>query len=83
MHPAFRPSQLTLFEVSLPPKDQRHVDRLGLLYFARPQNDLQLYTIDSPVLKRAGFNQNEFERGGHHVPTMGGQSSATTWAAFD
>ena len=55
----------------MPPKDQRHVDRLGLLYFARPQNDLLLNTIDSPVLQREGFLQNEFEAGGHPVPTMG------------
>lgn len=61
----------TIHRVSVPPKDQQHVDRLGLLYFARPQNDLVLNTIDSPVLKRAGFTQNEFERGGHRVPTMG------------
>ncbi|KAI1863453.1 uncharacterized protein JN550_009564 [Neoarthrinium moseri] len=61
----------TVHRVSVPPKDQRHVDRLGLLYFARPQNDLVLKTIDSPVLKRAGFTQNEFEQGGHKVPTMG------------
>ncbi|KAL8403271.1 hypothetical protein RB594_008504 [Gaeumannomyces avenae] len=61
----------TVHRVALPPKDQRHVDRLGLLYFARPQNDLVLNTIDSPVLKREGFTQNEFEAGGHHVPTMG------------
>lgn len=58
-------------QVSLPPKDQRHVDRLGLLYFARPQNDVVLKTIDSPVLKREGFTQNEFESGGHVIPTMG------------
>ena len=49
------------------------MDRLGLLYFARPQNDLVLKTIDSPVLKRAGATQNEFEAGGHPVPTMGGK----------
>ncbi|KAK0385635.1 hypothetical protein NLU13_6812 [Sarocladium strictum] len=61
----------TIHRVSVPPKDQRHVDRLGLLYFARPQNDLVLKTIDSPVLRREGFTQNEFEAGGHHVPTMG------------
>ncbi|KAK7968022.1 uncharacterized protein PG986_002299 [Apiospora aurea] len=54
-----------------PPADQRHVDRLGLLYFSRPQNDVVLKTIDSPVLQRAGFTQNEFEAGGHPVPTMG------------
>ncbi|KAI6348453.1 hypothetical protein MCOR25_010808 [Pyricularia grisea] len=61
----------TVHRVTLPPKDQRHVDRLGLLYFARPQNDLVLKTVDSPVLKREGFTQNEFEAGGHRVPTMG------------
>ncbi|KAF9871190.1 2OG-Fe(II) oxygenase superfamily protein [Colletotrichum karsti] len=61
----------TVHRVSVPPKDQRHVDRLGLLYFARPQNDLVLKTIDSPVLKREGYTQNEFEAGGHKVPTMG------------
>lgn len=63
----------TVHRVTLPPRDQRHVDRLGLLYFARPQNDLVLSTIDSPVLKREGFTQNEFEAGGHRVPTMGGK----------
>jgi isopenicillin N synthase-like dioxygenase len=63
----------TVHRVSLPPKDQQHVDRLGLLYFARPRNDLVLSTVDSPVLKREGFTQNEFERKGHKVPTMGGE----------
>ncbi|KAH9884906.1 2og-Fe oxygenase family protein [Xylariomycetidae sp. FL2044] len=61
----------TVHRVSVPPRDQRHVDRLGLLYFARPQNDLRLQTIDSSVLRREGFTQNEFEKGGHPIPTMG------------
>ncbi|KAK8064287.1 hypothetical protein PG996_008939, partial [Apiospora saccharicola] len=61
----------TIHRVALPPADQRHVDRLGLLYFSRPRNDVVLKTIDSPVLQRAGFVQNEFEAGGHPVPTMG------------
>jgi hypothetical protein len=65
-------------QVHLPPKDQQHVDRLGLLYFARPQNDLKLNTIDSPVLKSEGYTQNEFELGRHHVPTMGGVCSNYT-----
>lgn len=63
--------QSTIHRVSVPPPDQRDVDRLGLLYFARPRNDLVLRTVDSPVLKRAGFTQNEFEAGGFPVPTMG------------
>lgn len=61
-------------QVSLPPKDQQHVDRLGLFYFARPQNDLELHTVPSPLLQREGFTQNEFERQGLPVPTMGGES---------
>ncbi|KAF4333090.1 gibberellin 20-oxidase [Fusarium beomiforme] len=63
--------QSTIHRVSVPPKDQRNVDRLGLLYFSRAENDLVLNTIDSPLLKREGFTQNEFEREGHPVPTMG------------
>jgi hypothetical protein len=59
------------------------VDRLGLLYFARPQNDLRLNTIDSQVLTREGFTQNEFERGGHPVPTMGGESNYASAALAD
>ncbi|KAF5018109.1 hypothetical protein F66182_9928 [Fusarium sp. NRRL 66182] len=61
----------TIHRVSVPPKDQRHVDRLGLLYFSRAENDVVLNTIDSPVLKRKGHTQNEFEAGNHAVPTMG------------
>ncbi|WVR09331.1 hypothetical protein IAU60_006397 [Kwoniella sp. DSM 27419] len=61
----------TVHRVSIPPPDQNQYDRLGLLYFARPSNDLPLATIDSPVLRRAGYTQNEFESGGHPVPTMG------------
>ncbi|WVQ95241.1 hypothetical protein IAU59_002336 [Kwoniella sp. CBS 9459] len=61
----------TVHRVSVPPADQNQYDRLGLLYFARPSNDLPLATIDSPLLKREGFTQNEFEKGGHKVPTMG------------
>ncbi|KII91203.1 hypothetical protein PLICRDRAFT_173094 [Plicaturopsis crispa FD-325 SS-3] len=60
----------TVHRVAAPPKDQQHVDRLGLLYFARPHNDVVLNTIkDSPVLQREGFTENEFERIGK-VPTM-------------
>lgn len=67
----------TIHRVSQPPADQSNFDRLGLLYFNRPQNDLKLATIDSPVLKREGYTQNEFEKGGHPVPTMGGESLST------
>jgi len=61
----------TIHKVSAPPKDQQHVDRLGLLYFSRPHNDVALATIqESPVLQREGYTQNTFEKSGNPVPTM-------------
>ncbi|CDO71806.1 hypothetical protein BN946_scf184939.g30 [Trametes cinnabarina] len=60
----------TIHRVAAPPKDQEHVDRLGLLYFSRPHNDVKLETVKSPVLQREGFTQNEFEKSGNPVPTM-------------
>ncbi|KAI3615382.1 flavonol synthase [Moniliophthora roreri] len=61
----------TIHRVTVPPKDQQHVDRLGLLYFSRPHNDIRLETIkDSPVLQREGYTQNVFEASGNPVPTM-------------
>jgi len=61
----------TVHRVLAPPKDQQHVDRLGLLYFSRPHNDLVLNTIaDSPVLQREGFTQNMLEKSGNPVPTV-------------
>ncbi|KAJ7078072.1 Clavaminate synthase-like protein [Mycena epipterygia] len=61
----------TVHRVTVPPKDQQHVDRLGLLYFSRPHNDVKLFTIkDSPVLQRAGYTENEFEASGNPVPTV-------------
>jgi len=61
----------TVHRVRAPPKDQQHVDRLGLLYFARPHNDLVLSSIkESPVLVREGFTENDFEAAGQPAPTM-------------
>ncbi|KAL1717212.1 hypothetical protein EV715DRAFT_254130 [Schizophyllum commune] len=61
----------TIHRVTVPPKDQQHVDRLGLLYFSRPHNDVVLKTItESPVLQREGYTQNDFEKTGNPVPTM-------------
>ncbi|KAJ7168895.1 Clavaminate synthase-like protein [Mycena filopes] len=61
----------TIHRVMPPPKDQQHVDRLGLLYFARPRNDLRLGTIqESAVLHREGYVRNPFEESGNPVPTM-------------
>ncbi|KAI0925484.1 hypothetical protein AcV5_008207 [Taiwanofungus camphoratus] len=61
----------TIHRVAAPPKDQEHVDRLGLLYFQRPNNDAVLSAVkESPVLQREGLTQNEFEKSGNPVPTM-------------
>ncbi|ESK86175.1 flavonol synthase [Moniliophthora roreri MCA 2997] len=61
----------TIHRVTVPPKDQQHVDRLGLLYFSRPHNDVQLSTIqESPVLQKEGYTKNEFESTSNPVPTM-------------
>ncbi|TRM65261.1 hypothetical protein BD626DRAFT_488191, partial [Schizophyllum amplum] len=61
----------TIHRVTVPPKDQQHVDRLGLLYFSQPHNHIQLNTVtESPVLQREGYTQNEFEKSGNPVPTM-------------
>jgi len=61
----------TIHRVTIPPKDQRHHPRLGLLYFSRPPPHMLLNTIKSPVLKRAGCDKNGFEVDGHTVPTAG------------
>ncbi|KAI0685643.1 Clavaminate synthase-like protein [Cytidiella melzeri] len=60
----------TIHRVTSPPKDQEHVDRLGLLYFSRPNNQVVLKTVDSPVLQREGYTKNSFEESGNPVPTM-------------
>lgn len=61
----------TVHRVTVPPKDQQHVDRLGLLYFSRPHNDVALATVEnSGVLKGVEHSQNQFESSGNKVPTM-------------
>ncbi|VDC07711.1 unnamed protein product [Peniophora sp. CBMAI 1063] len=61
----------TIHRVVIPPKDQQHVDRLGVLYFSRPHNDHLLKTVsESPVLQREGYTQNVFEKSGNPVPTV-------------
>ncbi|KAF9890200.1 hypothetical protein FE257_006112 [Aspergillus nanangensis] len=41
-----------------PPEDQRDADRLGLLYFVRPSDELNLSVLDSPLLRRLGYYQD-------------------------
>ncbi|KAJ7795903.1 hypothetical protein B0H14DRAFT_3495368 [Mycena olivaceomarginata] len=56
-----------------------HVDRLGLLYFLRPHNDVKLATIlDSPVPQREGYTKNLFEASRNPMPTMEGMHISYT-----
>jgi isopenicillin N synthase-like dioxygenase len=51
----------SVHRVHTPPADQAHLDRLGVLYFARPNNHVYLDPIsDSPVLNREGKKENDF-----------------------
>lgn len=45
----------SIHRVVAPPPDQAHLDRLGVLYFVRPGDDVKLRGADSPVLRREGL----------------------------
>ncbi|KUJ07573.1 Clavaminate synthase-like protein [Mollisia scopiformis] len=45
----------SIHRVVAPPPDQAHLDRLGVLYFVRPEDDLILKPIESPLLERLGL----------------------------
>lgn len=47
----------SIHRVVAPPPDQAHIDRLGVLYFVRPEDDLELRPVDSPVMKRMGYTE--------------------------
>jgi isopenicillin N synthase-like dioxygenase len=47
----------SIHRVVVPPEDQRHVDRYGLWYFARPTDSMNLKTIESPLLRRLGLKR--------------------------
>ena len=51
----------SVHRVVTPPKDQWAYDRTGLLYFARPHNEMVLNPLDSPVLREAGA-KSRFEK---------------------
>ncbi|KAM3538907.1 hypothetical protein ARSEF1564_008175 [Beauveria bassiana] len=58
----------SVHRVHTPPADQAHVDRLGVVYFARPNNNLVLDPIsNSPVMNRLGLTENELTRHGLHL----------------
>ena len=54
----------SVHRVVTPPDDQAHLDRLGLLYFVRPAYDLELKTLDSPLLTRLGLKGEKDEAAG-------------------
>ena len=45
----------SIHRVVAPPSDQEHIDRIGVLYFLRPEDNLPLVPIESPVLQRLGL----------------------------
>lgn len=45
----------SIHRVVAPPPDQANIDRLGVYYFFRPENDLELKTVPSPLLERLGL----------------------------
>ncbi|CAL5867332.1 uncharacterized protein PFLUO_LOCUS1547 [Penicillium psychrofluorescens] len=54
----------TTHRVVRPPKDQVHIHRLGLFYFVRPGDNVDIKPAPSPLLKRLGLvpeNQEEKE----------------------
>ncbi len=47
----------SIHRVIAPPPDQAHIDRHGVLYFVRPEDDTELVPIKSPVLERLGYDK--------------------------
>ncbi|KAK1973645.1 flavonol synthase [Colletotrichum cereale] len=60
----------SIHRVATPPEDQAHLDRLGLLYFVRPGQHLDLKTLDSPLLKRLGLKSDKDEAAGIKALTL-------------
>jgi isopenicillin N synthase-like dioxygenase len=46
----------SIHRVVAPPPDQAHLDRLGVLYFVRPEDNLELKVLPSPLLQRLGLD---------------------------
>ena len=47
----------SIHRVIAPPADQAGVDRYGVLYFARAEDSTDLNPVDSPVMKRLGYDK--------------------------
>ncbi|KAL7415619.1 hypothetical protein BDY24DRAFT_439506 [Mrakia frigida] len=70
----FLPS--SIHRVHVPPKDQAQFDRLGVLYFVRPNNDVLVELVpNSPVLEREGIYAREAQA----VKPEGGPITVETW----
>ncbi|KAK6207024.1 clavaminate synthase-like protein [Colletotrichum tabaci] len=53
----------TIHRVIQPPEDQRHLRRIGVIYFSRPADDRELVPIEnSPLLQRMGTDKPIDER---------------------
>lgn len=52
----------TVHRVVRPPEEQATQPRLSLIYFARPQADVKLRPVDSPLLKRLGLQRQDENR---------------------
>lgn len=48
----------SIHRVVAPPPDQAGGDRLGVLYFVRPEDSLVLEPVESKVLQRLGYDKN-------------------------
>ncbi|ETS75196.1 hypothetical protein PFICI_13680 [Pestalotiopsis fici W106-1] len=48
----------SIHRVVAPPPDQADVDRLGVLYFVRPEDTLELRPVVSDVLQRRGYDKS-------------------------
>ena len=80
--------QSCMHRVVAPPPDQMHLERFGLIYFLRPNDDARLQTVDSPLLRRLGlYEKKESEeleakrnvRVGEWVPIQ----TKKNWTPFD
>ncbi|KAJ4354048.1 uncharacterized protein N0V89_005781 [Didymosphaeria variabile] len=51
----------SIHRVVAPPQDQAEIDRLGVLYFVRPEDSIVLNPIQSPVLEKLGYTKSKDE----------------------
>ncbi|KAK7180799.1 hypothetical protein DPSP01_002686 [Paraphaeosphaeria sporulosa] len=51
----------SIHRVVAPPPDQADIDRLGVLYFVRPEDNVVLNPIQSPVLEKLGYTKSKDE----------------------